>query len=456
MPTDKQLPLSDEDIAHQSLMRDIARDLSDTPYILKGGTALLLTRGLKRHSTDLDFDSDKKLNIAGRIERAMERQGAEISSLNLVKNTDTVQRFKVHYINAAGSNGFLKIETSFRDAHDPATVETIDGIRTYDVPTIFDQKMNAFENRTTGRDLYDLAHLMNEFRDRLSPEQITRIDAATQDLDALATNFEDVLKDDPVLRGISSEELVLQIRDGIERGSVTRMALVQSERETIQSEPIDRQRYVVVTGPNGAGKSTLADEMIRTTSLPRLDPDRIARSIKPHDPESASIEAGRVTLAAVEKHIQRGESFVQETTLSGSQPLRTAELAKEAGYRVEQYFVGLDSSEFSKQRVAQRVSRGGHHIPDDVIDRRFPKTFENAVELAQIADKSRFYDNASRTPHKLVLAREGRKMSLAKDAPPWAREIHERLIRLDRTVSRKESEQTRLKSTNRKPSGIDR
>lgn len=218
----------------------------------------------------------------------------------------------------------------------------------------------------------------------------------------------------------------------------------------------EQKRLVIVSGPNGAGKSTLTDEMIGTSNLPRLDPDLIARGINPHNPEAASLAAGRKTLSAVEEHIRRGESFVQETTLSGSQPLRTAEKAKRAGFRVEQYFVGLDSSEFSKQRVAQRVSRGGHHIPDDVIDRRFPKTFENAVKLAQIADKSRFYDNASQTPHKLVLAREGREMSLAKDAPPWAREVHERLIRLDRDVSRREAAQTRFKIPDRKSSGIER
>jgi predicted ABC-type ATPase len=160
--------------------------------------------------------------------------------------------------------------------------------------------------------------------------------------------------------------------------------------------------------------------------------------------------------SSIADHIQRRESVVQETTLSDSQALRNAEEAKRAGFRVEQYFVGLNAVEDSKQRVAQRVSQGGHHVPDDVIEKGFDKSYQNAVRLAEIADKSRFYDNSSITPHKIVLAREGREMSLAKDAPPWAREIHERLIRLDRAVSRKEFEQTRFKPPSRKPSGIDR
>ena len=48
-------------------MRAVLGEMQDTPYVLKGGTALLFTRGLDRHSTDLDFDSSKKLNLEQRI-----------------------------------------------------------------------------------------------------------------------------------------------------------------------------------------------------------------------------------------------------------------------------------------------------------------------------------------------------------------------------------------------------
>ncbi len=44
-------------------MRRIARSLQDTPLILKGGTALLLVHGLDRFSEDLDFDSNKPINL---------------------------------------------------------------------------------------------------------------------------------------------------------------------------------------------------------------------------------------------------------------------------------------------------------------------------------------------------------------------------------------------------------
>ena len=63
--------LTEEQYRHQQVMRHVVMSIQDTPYILKGGTALLLTRGLGRHSTDLDFDSAQKVNIRQRIQRSM-------------------------------------------------------------------------------------------------------------------------------------------------------------------------------------------------------------------------------------------------------------------------------------------------------------------------------------------------------------------------------------------------
>lgn len=55
---------------HIVVMKAIAMAVADTPMVLKGGTALLLVYGLDRFSEDLDFDSNKAINLENRIQQA--------------------------------------------------------------------------------------------------------------------------------------------------------------------------------------------------------------------------------------------------------------------------------------------------------------------------------------------------------------------------------------------------
>ena len=57
--------------------------------------------------------------------------------------------------------------------------------------------------------------------------------------------------------------------------------------------------------------------------------------------------------------------------------IRNIYKAKELGYVIEVYFVGLDSPELAKKRVAHRVRSGGHGIPDEDIERRFFESLDN-------------------------------------------------------------------------------
>ncbi len=41
------------------------------------------------------------------------------------------------------------------------------------------------------------------------------------------------------------------------------------------------------------------------------------------------------------------------------------------------FFVFLDSATMAVERVAFRVTKGGHHIPKDVIERRYVKGLKN-------------------------------------------------------------------------------
>ena len=65
MDSYRLLRLSQTEALRLEVMRRIVEQLQDTPYVLKGGSALVFTRDLDRLTNDLDFDSSKPLNLEG-------------------------------------------------------------------------------------------------------------------------------------------------------------------------------------------------------------------------------------------------------------------------------------------------------------------------------------------------------------------------------------------------------
>jgi predicted nucleotidyltransferase component of viral defense system len=208
---DRTSEITPEEQIHCDLMRSIARSLSDTPLILKGGTALLLAYGLDRFSEDLDFDSNKHLRLENRIEKASGPL-VKIESVDVPKNTETVQRYRVKYSTKAMS-GVLKIEVSCRDSYDSSKAHFHDGIRVYDLPVLIDHKLEALQNRTAARDLYDLHFLLTQKPQTFSREQTQRLVESTRDIDALERRYAESFKEDTILQSIDVGRLVLSIYD---------------------------------------------------------------------------------------------------------------------------------------------------------------------------------------------------------------------------------------------------
>jgi predicted ABC-type ATPase len=69
--------------------------------------------------------------------------------------------------------------------------------------------------------------------------------------------------------------------------------------------------------------------------------------------------------------------------------------AKKQGFITHLLYVGLDSPELAKNRVKARVVKGGHGIPDETIDRRYPKSLKNLTALAPFFDTVEVFDNTN-------------------------------------------------------------
>lgn len=139
----------------------------------------------------------------------------------------------------------------------------------------------------------------------------------------------------------------------------------------------------IIAGCNGAGKTTAS-----MTILPEIldcqefvNADEIAKGLSPFHPEKVAVEAGRIMLNRINHLLGQGEDFALETTLSSKSYVRFIQKAHESNYKVTLVFVFLKSVELAKQRVAERVRKGGHNIEPSVIERRYHAGLKNLKEL---------------------------------------------------------------------------
>lgn len=89
------------------------------------------------------------------------------------------------------------------------------------------------------------------------------------------------------------------------------------------------------------------------------------------------------------------EDFAIETTLASRSYLGKIQFAKQNGYHVVIIFFWLRDIQLAIERVAARVQKGGHHIPSDVIARRYQRGIKNFFELyLSLADYWVVIDNS--------------------------------------------------------------
>ncbi len=87
-----------------------------------------------------------------------------------------------------------------------------------------------------------------------------------------------------------------------------------------------------------------------------------------------------------------------------------------SGWRVEMSYLALPSVQLSHDRVAERVTRGGHSIPAQAIERRFARSLRNLFELyAPRVSLTRCYLNSLDNP-ALVFTQQGNCVEIFDDA----------------------------------------
>lgn len=156
--------------------------------------------------------------------------------------------------------------------------------------------------------------------------------------------------------------------------------------------------YTIFAGVNGAGKTTLYSTLIQENHDfgVRVNSDEIVIS-NGGDWRNKSDQAKAMKMAVklIKDCMNKGISFNQETTLTGKSMINNILKAKKLGYKIIMNYVGLGSPELAIQRVAYRVSMGGHGIPEEDIKRRYYVSLSKLKELMSLIDELYIYDNSN-------------------------------------------------------------
>ena len=179
---------------------------------------------------------------------------------------------------------------------------------------------------------------------------------------------------------------------------------------------------VALAGPNGAGKSTFFWTHLNDVGLRFVNADVLALQL--------GIDAYKAAALADSfrrKLLERQESFVFETVFSDPAGEKLAflnELAA-AGYTVVLCFIGASAAEISEERVAMRVTQGGHDVPSDKLIERYPRILNNLKSALRTLPLVWVFDNSDlEKPYQLVARVTGGKpVALRDPLPEWLQRI---------------------------------
>ena len=157
--------------------------------------------------------------------------------------------------------------------------------------------------------------------------------------------------------------------------------------------------FYIFAGVNGSGKSTLYKTNFLNKDIKnsiRINTDEIVYSFGDWKSSIDQIKAGKIAIQLRNKCFLEEKSFNEETTLTGKTILKIINKAKDLGYKIHLYYIGIDNPEIVKERVKNRVARGGHGISPEIIEKRYYESLQNLEKLIYQCDSIEIYDNSEK------------------------------------------------------------
>jgi predicted ABC-type ATPase len=186
----------------------------------------------------------------------------------------------------------------------------------------------------------------------------------------------------------------------------------------------------ILAGPNGAGKSTLYQAELKPLhpTVEFVNADRLANAHFGHH-ASTEAEAKKGQELAEERRadlMAARKSLITESTFSHPSKLELIQEAKDLGYKIAVYHVNVRSADVSIDRVQNRVTQGGHDVPEDRIRGRYERNQPLIKEAVLTADRGQVFDNSvkNKAPELALKFERGQLTYVSEQVPAWARALY--------------------------------
>jgi len=151
---------------------------------------------------------------------------------------------------------------------------------------------------------------------------------------------------------------------------------------------VSNKEIIIIAGGNGVGKTTFARAFLQEYDYEFLNVDEIAKSLSPKNPSEKKISAGKLFFKKLNQAIEQDKSLLIESILSGRYLQKLFENWRERDYQITIIFIFTESPEILIERIAERVKKGGHFVPDEDVRRRFVRGKQNFWKIYKtLADK---------------------------------------------------------------------
>lgn len=105
--------------------------------------------------------------------------------------------------------------------------------------------------------------------------------------------------------------------------------------------------------------------------------------------------------------------------MSGKDKILFLQKARENNYRIYLYYISTDNVLINKDRVADRVKKGGHAVPDQKIEKRYQGSMENLLDVIKLSNRAYLFDNSGQTHRLAAEITEGKELNFDPEFVPY-------------------------------------
>jgi len=177
--------------------------------------------------------------------------------------------------------------------------------------------------------------------------------------------------------------------------------------------PKQNSEVIVIAGGNGVGKTTFARAFLQEYNYEFLNADEIAKSLSAENPSGKKISAGKLFFKKLNEAIAQNKSLLIESTLSGRYLQKFIGSVRNQNYQVTIIFLFAESPEILIERIAERVKKGGHFVPDEDVRRRLVRGKQNFWNVYKnLADSWSLFYNTNDSFKKIAAGEEDKIITI--------------------------------------------